>query len=81
MRSPYASSRDIYKDALLRLPQETRALIRTGYVVGRKEGSYYQKDYLSHSNYEWYSRYVLSWELSTSLKADFCIRALTISKA
>jgi putative transposase len=25
---------------------------------------------------DWYSRYVLSWELSTSLEADFCIRAL-----
>lgn len=25
---------------------------------------------------DWYSRYVISWELSTSLEADFCIRAL-----
>lgn len=25
---------------------------------------------------DWYSRYVLAWELSTSLEADFCIRAL-----
>lgn len=25
---------------------------------------------------DWHSRYVLSWELSTSLEADFCIRAL-----
>lgn len=25
---------------------------------------------------DWYSRYVLSWELSTTLEADFCIRAL-----
>jgi len=25
---------------------------------------------------DWYSRYVLSWELSTSLEADFCIAAL-----
>lgn len=25
---------------------------------------------------DWFSRYVLSWELSTSLEADFCIRAL-----
>ncbi len=25
---------------------------------------------------DWYSRYILSWELSTSLEADFCIRAL-----
>jgi len=25
---------------------------------------------------DWFSRYVLSWELSTSLEADFCLRAL-----
>jgi putative transposase len=25
---------------------------------------------------DWYSRYVLSWELATSLEADFCIKAL-----
>lgn len=25
---------------------------------------------------DWFSRYVLSWELSTSLEADFCVRAL-----
>nr|HID59020.1 hypothetical protein [Desulfobacterales bacterium] len=25
---------------------------------------------------EWYSRYVLSWEVSTTLDKDFCIRAL-----
>ncbi len=25
---------------------------------------------------DWYSRYVISWELSTSLEVDFCIRAL-----
>jgi len=25
---------------------------------------------------DWYSRYVLSWELSTSLKSDFCVKAL-----
>lgn len=25
---------------------------------------------------DWYSRYVVSWELSTSLETDFCIRAL-----
>ncbi len=25
---------------------------------------------------DWYSRYVLSWELSTTLETDFCIRAL-----
>lgn len=33
---------------------------------------------------DWHSRYVLSWELSTSLEADFCIRtlerALTLGK-
>ena len=33
---------------------------------------------------DWYSRYVLSWELSTSLEVDFCIaalqRALTLGK-
>jgi putative transposase len=26
---------------------------------------------------DWYSRYVLSWELSRNLEADFCVRALT----
>ena len=25
---------------------------------------------------DWYSRYVISWELSTSLEADFCVLAL-----
>ena len=25
---------------------------------------------------DWYSRYVLSWELSNTLDADFCLRAL-----
>jgi putative transposase len=25
---------------------------------------------------DWYSRYVISWELSTSLEADFCVSAL-----
>lgn len=25
---------------------------------------------------DWYSRYVLSWELSTNMEVDFCIRAL-----
>jgi len=25
---------------------------------------------------DWYSRYVISWELSTSLEADFCVRTL-----
>ena len=25
---------------------------------------------------DWYSRYVISWELSTSLEVDFCINAL-----
>jgi len=25
---------------------------------------------------DWYSRYVLSWELSTTLEVDFCINAL-----
>jgi len=25
---------------------------------------------------DWVSRYVLSWELSTTLEIDFCIRAL-----
>jgi len=25
---------------------------------------------------DWYSRYVLSWELSTSLEVSFCINAL-----
>jgi putative transposase len=26
---------------------------------------------------DWYSRYVLDWEISTTLEADFCIEALT----
>jgi putative transposase len=25
---------------------------------------------------DWFSRYVISWELSTSLEVDFCVRAL-----
>jgi putative transposase len=27
---------------------------------------------------DWFSRYVISWELSTSLEVDFCIRALEL---
>jgi putative transposase len=30
---------------------------------------------------DWYSRYVLSWELSNSLDADFCVRALETALA
>jgi len=25
---------------------------------------------------DWYSRYVLSWDLSTSMESDFCVKAL-----
>ena len=25
---------------------------------------------------DWYSRYVLEWELSNTLESDFCVRAL-----
>lgn len=28
---------------------------------------------------DWYSRYVLSWQLSTSLEADFCVEALNVA--
>ncbi len=28
---------------------------------------------------DWYSRYVISWRLSTTLEVDFCVEALTVA--
>jgi hypothetical protein len=54
----------------------TIALQEQGWAVNPKRTEPADAAHGPGGDMDWFSRFVLAWELSNSLESDFCVRAL-----